>query len=100
MATETVLHELWQPGVRQPVDAETPAAAEPTPTEEVVAALREIVQLAGLTDEELRWLAAHGQERKAASGALIFREGEPACSLTCAAASPGPWRCLSGVPAR
>jgi len=57
----------------------SPATA--TPVAEIAEALRSIGSLAGLTDDEYRWLAEHGNERMAEAGALIFREGEPACNL-------------------
>ena len=57
------------------------APASPTPVGEIVTALREVTQLDGLTVEEYTWLATHGTERIGDSGALIFREGEPACHL-------------------
>jgi hypothetical protein len=56
--------------------------AEPTvvtassPCEEIVAALRKIESLDGLSDGEYLWLAENGLERKAEQGALLFREGE------------------------
>lgn len=53
----------------------------PTPVPEIVAALRTIVQLDGLTDEEYAWIATHGTERRGEVEALIFREGEPAYNL-------------------
>jgi signal transduction histidine kinase len=49
----------------------------PTPQEQIVAALRTIQPLDGLTDSEYRWLAAHSTERVGSDGALIFREDEP-----------------------
>ena len=63
-----------------PKNAMTPVAAAPaTPTapEEVVAALRTIPALEGLTDPEYRWFAHHSTERVGPDGALIFREDEP-----------------------
>ncbi|HEY0264604.1 MAG TPA: ATP-binding protein [Granulicella sp.] len=56
-------------------------AAVPTPLPEVVAALRTITPLDGLTDEEYLWLAQHGTERTGPAGALIFRDGEEACYM-------------------
>jgi signal transduction histidine kinase len=44
--------------------------------DEIVAALRRVDALDGLADPEYRWLAEHGIERKAAPGAVIFREGD------------------------
>jgi signal transduction histidine kinase len=55
--------------------------ASPTPVHGIVEALRSIAPLAGLTDEEYRWLAEHGKERVGGAGALMFREGEPACNM-------------------
>jgi signal transduction histidine kinase len=57
------------------------APATPTPLPEIVAALRTITPLDGLTDAEYTWIATHGAERVGAEGALIFREGEPSCNL-------------------
>src|SRR5882757_3246542 len=55
--------------------------AEPTPLPEIIAALRTIVQLEGLSDEEYTWLATHCTERVGPDGATVFREGEPASRL-------------------
>jgi signal transduction histidine kinase len=57
------------------------APEHPTPLPEIIEALRTITQLEGLSDDEFQWLAEHGSERVGAEGALIFREGEPACHL-------------------
>jgi signal transduction histidine kinase len=54
----------------------------PTPVEEIVAALRTVGPLDGLTDEEYAWLATHGTERIAVDGALLFLEGEPAVIMS------------------
>ena len=53
----------------------------PTPIPEIVEALRTITPLEGLTDAEYEWLARHGDERIGETGALVFREGEPASNL-------------------
>lgn len=55
--------------------------ATPTPLPEIIAALRTITPLAGLTDEEYTWFATHGTERIGESDALVFREGEPTTHL-------------------
>jgi hypothetical protein len=55
-----------QPGIAAP--------AHPTPIPELVAALRGVELLQGLTEEEYRWLAVHGTERKAAPRAVVGRE--------------------------
>jgi signal transduction histidine kinase len=55
--------------------------ATPTPLARIVAALRTIQPLDGLSDEEYAWLAAHGKERIGEEGALVFREGEPTTHL-------------------
>jgi signal transduction histidine kinase len=52
-----------------------------TPIPDIVAALRTIAPLDGLTDEEYTWIATHGNERIADDGALLFQENEPATNL-------------------
>jgi signal transduction histidine kinase len=54
-----------------------------TPAEfsEILAALRRVSALSGLSDEEYRWLAEHGTERRAAAGTTLFHEGEPAHAM-------------------
>jgi signal transduction histidine kinase len=59
----------------QYVIASTPA--ERTPVPEIVAALRSIPTLDGLTEDEFKWIAEHSTERMGQDGACIFREGEP-----------------------
>ena len=44
---------------------------------EIVAALRTIEDLKGLTEEEFAWLAIHGAERFGNDGDLIFSQGTP-----------------------
>ncbi len=51
--------------------------AGPTPAAEIVAALRNVDALDGLSDSDYLWLARNGVERKAGPGALLFREGDP-----------------------
>jgi signal transduction histidine kinase len=53
----------------------------PTPISEIVAALRNVELLHGLTEEEYHWLASHGTERVAAHRAVVVRENEPAHHL-------------------
>jgi signal transduction histidine kinase len=55
--------------------------SERTPTAEIVAALRQIEGLDGLSDEDYLWLATHGTEHKVGPGALLFREGDPAIAM-------------------
>lgn len=50
-------------------------------TSEIVAALRLVRQLDGLTDEEYAWLAEHGVEYVTGSGTRIFRDGDPATHM-------------------
>ena len=49
----------------------------PTPQAEIIAALRTIPALDGLTEEEYRWFAIHGTERVGEDGAMVFTEGTP-----------------------
>ncbi|MGB6133890.1 MAG: ATP-binding protein [Acidobacteriaceae bacterium] len=62
--------------------AEPVTAAPPTPIPEIVAALRRVSALHGLTDGELEWLATNCEEVSAAAGAPLFREGDPATKMT------------------
>ena len=48
---------------------------------EILAALKRIAPLQGLTDDEYEWLATHGSERCIEAGATLFHEGEPAHSM-------------------
>lgn len=48
-----------------------------SPCEEIVAALRKIEALDGMSDEDYLWLAKHGIEQTAEPGAILFREGDP-----------------------
>ncbi len=52
-----------------------------SPTDQIIAALRTVSALDGLSETEYAWLAAHGRERQAPDGTLVFREGELACHL-------------------
>jgi signal transduction histidine kinase len=59
-----------------------PTAPEtPTPLPEIVAALRAMSSLDGLTESEYTWLATNCSERVAPDGAMIFREGEPSTRM-------------------
>jgi signal transduction histidine kinase len=49
----------------------------PTPVPEIVAALRNLPPLDGLTEAEFEWIAKHSSERMGGDGAMVFREGEP-----------------------
>jgi len=50
---------------------------EPKRITEIVAALRTIEDLKGLTEEEFTWLATHGTEKFGNGGDLIFSQGTP-----------------------
>jgi signal transduction histidine kinase len=65
---------VMQPGSGRP----SGPPESPTPTHEIVAALRGIEQLSGLTDEEYLWIATHSTERVGPDQAMVFREGDPA----------------------
>ena len=54
----------------------------PTPTSEIIAALKRVQQLQGMEDFEYEWLATHGIERFVEPGETIFREGDPADEMT------------------
>src|ERR1700723_3330676 len=70
-------HPLHQ--AEQQVLAGTPA--EPTPIPEIVAALRTVTQLDGLSEEEYTWLATHGTERVGPDRAILFRDNDPARNM-------------------
>jgi signal transduction histidine kinase len=55
--------------------------AQPTPLPEIIAALRIVTQLDGLTEEEYTWLAIHGNERVGPDRALLFRDNDPAHNM-------------------
>lgn len=55
--------------------------ATPTPPSEIVAALRTIPVLDGLTEEEYLWLATNGTEYVGEDGTMLFDEGTPADRL-------------------
>ena len=50
--------------------------AMPTPVPQIVAALRTVDTLDGLSDEEFAWLAKNGIERTVPTGFMLFREGD------------------------
>ena len=52
-------------------------AAGPTPVRGIVAALRKVEGLDGLSDQDYLWLAHNGAEHKVGPGTMIFREGDP-----------------------
>jgi signal transduction histidine kinase len=74
-----------QPDIHTTLEPETfldsAVPAEPTPLPEIIAALRTVPTLDGLTEAEYTWLATHGTERKGPDGALVFREGEPSTRM-------------------
>ena len=51
--------------------------SRPTPLADIVAALRTIPPLNGLTEEEYTWLATHCDETVGDDGAIVFLEGNP-----------------------
>jgi signal transduction histidine kinase len=55
---------------------------EPTPLAEIVAALKRVATLNGMSEHEYDWLARHGRERFEPAGATLFHEGEPATHMT------------------
>jgi len=51
--------------------------AGPTPPAQIVAALKKVDALDGLSESDYLWLAQHGIERKIGPGTMMFREGDP-----------------------
>ncbi len=58
------------------------APHDPARVPEIVTALKKVAQLNGLDEAEYEWLATHGTEVSAESGAVVFREGDPATKMT------------------
>src|ERR1700679_3086060 len=58
------------------------APHDPARVPEIVAALKKVSPLHGLEQAEYGWLAPRGTEVFAESGAVVFREGEPASKMT------------------
>jgi len=54
-----------------------PIAAGPTPVPDIVAALRKVETLDGLSDQDYLWLAQNGTEYKVGPGTMVFHEGDP-----------------------
>jgi signal transduction histidine kinase len=57
------------------------APHDPARIPEIVAALKKVSPLHDLEQAEYEWLANHGTEVFAESGAVVFREGEPATKM-------------------
>ena len=57
------------------------APHDPARVPEIVAALKKVGQLNGLEQAEYEWLAMHAIEVFAESGAVVFREGDPASKM-------------------
>jgi signal transduction histidine kinase len=57
----------------EPVSLQPESRTSPA---EIVAALRSIPALDGMSDQDYLWLAENGIERKAAPGVMVFREGD------------------------
>src|SRR5450432_1095007 len=53
-----------------------------TPLPEVLDALKRVIPLQGLTDDEFYWLASHCTERHLAAGAVLFQDGDLADKMT------------------
>jgi len=58
------------------------APHDPARVPELVEALKKVTPLQDLEQADYEWLATHGTEVFAESGAVIFREGEPARKMT------------------
>jgi signal transduction histidine kinase len=57
------------------------APHDPARVPELVEALKKVAPLHELTESEFEWLATHGTEVFAESGAVVFREGDPATTM-------------------
>ena len=79
--TESVLDTARRPEIQAEPYLKAMTPTVPSSPEEIVAALRAVLHLEGLSESEYLWLAQHGTERRGETGAMVFREGEPACHL-------------------
>jgi signal transduction histidine kinase len=61
---------------------EQPVATSSDRIAALTAALRNVVPLNGLTDEEYLWLATHGAELFLGANVTLFEQGEPADAMT------------------
>jgi signal transduction histidine kinase len=57
------------------------APHDPARVPELVEALKKVAPLHELKESEFEWLATHGTEVFAESGAVVFREGDPATTM-------------------
>jgi signal transduction histidine kinase len=76
---ESLLPEQQLVQADQPIMAGPPA--EPTPVPLIVAALRTVPNLEGLTEDEYKWLATHGTERVGPDRSVLFRDNDPAHNM-------------------
>lgn len=54
---------------------------DPSPVPELVAALKRVSVLQGMSEEEYQWLAKNGLERCGRAGSTLFREGDTADAM-------------------
>src|SRR5271167_169847 len=76
---DTLFTDMSTPQQSGPVHAAPPP--QPTPLPEIIAALRTISELDGLTEDEYTWIATHSTERIGPDGSIVFTEGEPSYHL-------------------
>src|ERR1700743_279800 len=79
MPTETRSEPIGRECLSGEMCAVAPPA--PTPLPEIIAALRTIPELEGLTEEEYTWIATHGTERIGTDGVVVFTENAPSHHL-------------------
>ena len=58
------------------------APHDPARVPELIEALKKVGPLHDLEEAEYEWLATHGTEVFAETGAIVFREGDPASKMT------------------
>ncbi len=61
---------------------ETPVCTSSDRIPALMEALKKVGPLSGLSEDELRWMATYGQERFLDANALLFRQGEPASTMS------------------
>src|ERR1700739_1172344 len=75
------------------------APHDPARVPELIEALKKIGPLHDLEESDYDWLATHGTEVFAESGAIVFREGEPATKMAIPLKGEGYVRREHGGPA-
>ncbi|HEY0757817.1 MAG TPA: ATP-binding protein [Acidisarcina sp.] len=75
------MSSFTHPATASAATIEDPNARVPSSRCARVEALKRVVALQGLSDDEFEWLASHCTERRLDAGTVLFQDGEPAHSM-------------------